>query len=70
MDSPDEIDPKLQSECRAIVGSLMYLYNLYQWTGLGFAVMFLSRYHDLHKPGEKHLQAAECVLCIYKEVLD
>ena len=29
MDSPDEVDPKLQSEYRAIIGSLMYLY---QWT--------------------------------------
>ena len=50
MDCPDEVDPKLQREYRAIVGSLMYLY---QWTrpDLGFAVTFLSRY--LHKPGEK-----------------
>ena len=49
MDSPEEVDPKLQSMYRAIVGSLMYLY---QWTrpDLGFAVTFLSRY--LHKPGE------------------
>ncbi len=54
LDSPDEVDPTLQSEYRALVGSLMYLY---QWTrpDLGFAVTFLSRY--LHKPGEKHLQA-------------
>jgi hypothetical protein len=29
MDSPDEVDPELQSQYRAIVGSLMYLY---QWT--------------------------------------
>jgi hypothetical protein len=59
MDSPDEVDPRVQSEYRAIVGSLMYLY---QWTrpDLGFAVTFLSRY--LHKPGEKHLQAAKHVL--------
>ena len=49
MDSPEEVDPKLHSMYRAIVGSLMYLY---QWTrpDLGFAVTFLSRY--LHKPGE------------------
>ena len=35
MDSPDEVDPEIQSEYRAIVGSLMYLY---QWTrpDLGF----------------------------------
>ena len=41
---------------RAIVGSLMYLY---QWTrpDLGFAVTFLSRY--LHEPGEIHLLAAK-----------
>jgi hypothetical protein len=57
-DSPEEVDPKLQAEYRAIrsiVGSLM---NLYQWTrpDLGFAVTFLSRY--LHKPGIKHLQTA------------
>ena len=59
MDSPDEVDPILQSEYRAIIGSLMYLY---QWTrpDLGFAVTFLSRY--LHRPGEKHLQAAKHVL--------
>ena len=54
-DSPDEVEPVLQAEYRAIVGSLMYLY---QWTrpDLGFAVTFLSRY--LHKPGVKHMQAA------------
>jgi hypothetical protein len=59
MDSPDEVDPILQSEYRAIIGSLMYLY---QWTrpDLGFAVTFLSRY--LHRPGEKHLQAAKHTL--------
>ncbi len=58
MDSPDEVDPEIQSEYRATVGSLMSRY-LYQWTrpDLGFAVTFLSRY--LHKPGEKHLQAAK-----------
>jgi hypothetical protein len=67
MDSPDEVDPRLQSEYRAIVGSLMYLY---QWTrpDLGFAVIFLSRY--LHKPGEKHLQAAKHVLRYLKGTLD
>ena len=67
MDSPDEVDPRLQSEYRAIVGSLMYLY---QWTrpDLGFAVTFLSRY--LHKPGEKHPQAAKHVLCYLKGTLD
>jgi hypothetical protein len=27
LDSPDEVDPKLQGEYRAIVGSLMYLYQ-------------------------------------------
>ncbi len=56
--SPVEVDQEVQSEyrARAIVGSLMYLY---QWTrpDLGFTVTFLSRY--LHKLGEKHLQAAE-----------
>ncbi len=43
MDSPEEVDPKLQNMYRAIVGSLMYLY---QWTrpDLGFAVTFLSQY--------------------------
>jgi hypothetical protein len=56
MDCPGEVDPELQSEYRAIVGSLMYLYH---WTrpDLGFAVKFLSRY--LHIPGVKHLQAAK-----------
>jgi hypothetical protein len=41
LDSPDEVDPKLQSEYRAIVGSPMYLY---QWTrpDLGFAVFFFQ----------------------------
>ena len=50
MDSPEEVDPKLQSRYRAIVGFQMYLYK---WTRpeLGFAITFLSRY--LHKPGEK-----------------
>ncbi len=59
MDSPDEVDPELQSENRAIVGSLMYLY---QWTrpDVGFTVTFLLRY--LHKSGEKHLQAAKHAL--------
>lgn len=58
-DSPEEVDPKLQAEYRAIIGSLMYLY---QWTrpDLGFAVTFLSRY--LHKPGIKHLQTAKHTL--------
>ncbi len=59
MDSPDEVDPEIQSEYRAIVGSLMYLYQRTR-PDLGFAVPFLSRY--LHKPGEKHLQAAKHVL--------
>ena len=59
MDSPEEVDTFLQREYRAIVGSLMYLY---QWTrpDLGFTVTFLSRY--LHKPGEKHMQAAKHAL--------
>jgi hypothetical protein len=67
MDYPDEVNPELQSEYRGIVGSLMYLY---QWTrpDLGFAVTFLSRY--LHKPGDKHLQAAKHVLCYLKERLN
>jgi hypothetical protein len=67
LDSPDEVDPKLQSEYRAIVGSLMYLY---QWTrpDLGFAVTFLSRY--LNKPGEKHLQAAKHVVCFLKGTVE
>ncbi len=39
MDSPDELDPILQSEYKAIVGSLMYSY---QWTRPDFfAVTFL-----------------------------
>jgi hypothetical protein len=67
MDSPEEVDPKLQSMYRAIVGSLMYLY---QWTrpDLGFAVTFLSRY--LHKPGEKHMLAAKHVLRYLKGTID
>ncbi len=65
MDSP--VNPELQSEYRGIVGSLMYLY---QWTrpDLGFAVTFLSRY--LHKPGDKHLQAAKHVLCYLKGTVE
>ncbi len=61
-----DVDPRVQSEYRALVGSLMYLY---QWTrpDLGFAVAFLSRY--LHKPGEKHLQAAKHVLCYLQETI-
>ena len=67
MDSPDEVDPELQSEYRAIVGSLMYLSH---WTrpDLGFAVTFLSRY--LHKPGEKHLQAAKHALRYLKGTVE
>ncbi len=69
IDSPEEVDPKLQSMYRAIVGSLMYLY---QWTrqdsDLGFAVTFLSRY--LHKPGEKYLLAAKHVLRFLKGTMD
>jgi hypothetical protein len=63
MGFPDEVDPKLQSMYRAIVGYLMYLY---QWTrpDLGFAVTLLSRY--LHKPGEKHLLAAKHVFTLLK----
>jgi hypothetical protein len=59
MDYPDDVDPELQSEYRAIVWSLMYSY---QWPrpDLGFAVTFLSRY--LRKPGEKYLQAAKHAL--------
>jgi hypothetical protein len=53
MNSRDEVGPELQSEYRAIVGSLMYLY---QWTrpDLGFAVTFLSRYLHKLEPGKKH----------------
>ena len=38
LDCPDEVDSKLQAKYRAIVGSLMYLY---QWTrpDLGFTVL-------------------------------
>ncbi len=56
MNSPVEADLEVQSEYRAIVGSLVYLY-LWTRPDLGFTVTFLSRY--LHKLGEKHLQAAE-----------
>ena len=58
-DSPEVVDTELQGEYRAIIGSLMYLY---QWTrpDLGFAVTFLSRY--LHRPGVKHMMAAKHTL--------
>ena len=58
-DCPDVVDPKLQEQYRQIIGSLMWLYV---WTrpDLGFSVTFLSRY--LHKPGQKHLDAAFRVL--------
>ena len=57
MDSREEVDPKLQSVYRAIVGSMMYLY---QWTrpDLGFTVtkpcqyIFISL--NLHQH-QKHL---------------
>ncbi len=64
MDSPDS---ELRSEYRGIVGSLMYLY---QWTrpDLGFAVTFLSR--NLHKPGDKHPQAAKHVLRYLKGTVE
>ncbi len=54
MDSPDEEDPELQSEYRAIDGSLMYLYQGTRPDLGWFDVTFLSSY--LHKPGEKHVQ--------------
>jgi hypothetical protein len=59
MDSPDEVDPKLQSMHWAIVGSLMYLYQSTR-PDLGFAVTFLSKY--LYKLGEKNILAAKHVL--------
>ncbi len=67
MDSPDQVNPQLQSGYRGIVGSLMYLY---QWTrpDLGFAVVFLSRYR--HKPGDKHLQAAKHILHYLKGTVE
>jgi hypothetical protein len=44
--------------------------EVYHWTppDLGFAVFFLSRY--LHKPGEKHLQAAKHVLRYLKGTVE
>ena len=67
-DFPDEVDHILLRKYRAIVGSLMYY--LCQWTrpDLGFAVRFLSRY--LHRPGEKHLQAAKHVLRYLKGTVE
>ncbi len=67
MDSLDEANPELQSEYKGIIGSLLYLY---QWTrlDLGFAPTFLSRY--LHKPGDKHLQAAKHVLRYVKGTVE
>jgi hypothetical protein len=43
---------------------------LFQWTrpDLGFGVRFILRY--LHKPGEKHLQAAKHALIYLKETID
>jgi hypothetical protein len=43
---------------------------MYQWThpDLGFAVTFLSRY--LHKPGEKHLEAAKHALRYLKGTVE
>jgi hypothetical protein len=43
LDSPDEVDPKLQYRAQAIVGSLIYLYQLTR-PDPDFAVTFLSRY--------------------------
>ena len=40
LDCPDEVDSKLQAEYRAIVGSLMYLY---QWTWFGIYCSFLIK---------------------------
>ncbi len=67
MDSRDEVNPELQSEYGGIVGSLMYHC---QWTrpSLDFAVTFLSGY--LHKPSDKHLQAAKYVLCYLKGTVE
>jgi hypothetical protein len=63
MDSPEEVDPKLQSMYRAIVGSLMYLY---QWTrpDLGFAVTFLLLY--LHKQGEKTSTSSQTCATLFE----
>ena len=64
---PVKVDPDLQEEYRAIVGSWMYLY---QWTrpDLGFTMTFLSRYS--HKPGVKHLQAAKHTLKYVKGTMN
>ena len=59
MDCPEEVDPRMQRKYREIIGSLMCLYQLIR-PDLGFTVTFLSRY--LHKPSEKHMQAAKHAL--------
>jgi hypothetical protein len=55
-DYPDEVDPDLQAEYRAIVGSLMYWFRLTK-PNLELALTIWSR--DLHKPGVERLQAAK-----------
>jgi hypothetical protein len=56
MDSPDEVDPKLQSKYRAIIGYPAYLY---QWTrqNRGFCTYFLSRYRLVKTSEKRHLKA-------------
>ena len=57
-DYPDEVDPDLQAEYRAIVGSLMYWFQLTQ-PDLGVALTFRSNICTGLETGIKHLQAAK-----------
>jgi hypothetical protein len=64
-DSPEVVDPELKAEYRAVVSSLMYLYqctrpDLGGGGILGVVATFLSRY--VHKPGIKHLQTTKLTL--------
>ncbi len=56
-DYPDEVDPDLQAEYRAVVGSLMYWFQLTQ-PDLGLALTFRSKY--LHRPGDKSQAFESC----------
>ena len=66
-DCPQVVDPVLQAEYRAKVGSLQYLCI---WTrpDLSYAVSLLSRF--LHAPGPKHLLAVDRALQYLKDTVE
>mmetsp|Transcript_55929 Transcript_55929/g.117024 ORF Transcript_55929/g.117024 Transcript_55929/m.117024 type:complete len:2321 (-) Transcript_55929:82-7044(-) len=66
-DCPRTIDPELQKEYRAKVGSLQYL-SMWTRPDLAYTVSILSRF--LHAPGPKHLLAANRALQYLKDTME